>query len=163
MNTKDAIKSSLDFSLFVLNQYIGDLSDAELLHRPGPGCNHLAWQLGHLVASHASLLNSVCEGRAPGLPEGFEKRHSKEMAGVDDATQFDTKQTYQTLLTQMRDATAAALDTLSDADFDRPGPERMRKMFPTVGAMFTLIASHPLMHAGQFAVVRRQLGKPVVI
>jgi hypothetical protein len=163
MNTKDAIKGSLDFSLFVLNQYIGDLSDAELLHRPASGCNHLAWQLGHLVVSHASLLNSVCEGRAPALPEGFEQRHSKEMSGVDDAAKFDTKRTYQNLFNQMRDATAAALDGLSDADLDRPGPERMRKMFPTVGAIFTLIAAHPLMHAGQFAVVRRQLGKPVVI
>ena len=29
--------------------------------------------------------------------------------------------------------------------------------------MFTLIATHPMMHAGQFVVVRRQLGKPILM
>ena len=57
----------------------------------------------------------------------------------------------------------AGLAALPDEKLDAPGPERMRPNFPTVGDLFTLIATHPLMHAGQFAVVRRQLGKPVVI
>ena len=39
----------------------------------------------------------------------------------------------------------------------------LRRRFPTVGSIFTLIATHPMMHAGQFVVVRRQLGKPIVI
>jgi hypothetical protein len=57
----------------------------------------------------------------------------------------------------------AALDELPAADLDRPSPEPFRKRFPTVGSMLTLIATHPMMHAGQFVVVRRQLGKPIVI
>jgi hypothetical protein len=36
-------------------------------------------------------------------------------------------------------------------------------MFPTVGHIYLLIATHQLMHAGQFVPVRRALGKPVVI
>lgn len=163
MNTHDAIKSSMDLSLFVLQQYVSDLTDAELLQRPAPGCNHLAWQLGHLISSEAGLLNSVCPGKAVELPAGFAEQHSKEQAGNDDPKAFCTKQEYLDLFTQVRQATLAALNSLSDSDLDQPAPEHLRKMFPTVGAVVTLVGVHPLMHAGQFVVARRQLGKPVLI
>ena len=38
----------------------------------------------------------------------------------------------------------------------------MARLAPTLGALFFLMASHEMMHAGQFTVVRRQLGKPVL-
>ena len=34
----------MDTSALVLSRYVEDLSDAELMERPGPGCNHIAWQ-----------------------------------------------------------------------------------------------------------------------
>ena len=49
---------------------------------------------------------------------------------------------------------------MSDADFDQPGPEPMRAYCPTVGSVFTLQGTHWMMHAGQWAIVRRKLGKP---
>jgi hypothetical protein len=82
---------------------------------------------------------------------------------VDDPARFRTKKEYQQVFDQVRAATVAALETLPDAQFDAPGPEMFRKNFPTVGHIFNLIATHPLMHAGQFVVVRRQLGKPILI
>lgn len=162
MNTKDTFKSHMDMGLFVLNQYVGDLSDADLMVR-ATGCNHLAWQLGHLISAEASLLGMVCPGKEAKLPEGFADRHSKDMTGVDDPKKFNTKQEYVDLYAKVRAATLEALAELPDAEFDKPSPERLRKMFPTVGAVIMLIGLHPMMHAGQFAVVRRMLGKPVVI
>lgn len=162
MNTKDAIRSSMNMGLFVLNTYISDLSDTELMHRP-PGCNHLAWQLGHLIASEANMLAAICPDKAPTLPEGFAAQHSKETIGIDDASKFLTRQQYQELYQQVRSATLAGLESLPDADLDKPSPEWIRQHFPTIGDFFTLIGSHPMMHAGQFAVARRQLGKPVLI
>ena len=82
---------------------------------------------------------------------------------MDDPAKFLNKQQYLDLFDKQRAATKAALDKLNDTDLDRPSPERLQKMFPTVGAVFGLIASHPLMHAGQFVTIRRQLGKPVLI
>jgi hypothetical protein len=38
----------------------------------------------------------------------------------------------------------------------------MAKFAPTVMALFLLTANHQMMHAGQFSVVRRKLGKPVL-
>jgi hypothetical protein len=153
----------MDMGLTVLKTYVSDLSDSDLLLRPGKGCNHLAWQIGHLIAAENELLSDCCPGSAAALPAGFAQRHSKETIGVDDPAKFFSKQQYLDLYDQQRAATQAALDKLSEADLDRPGPEKFRNMFPTVGSIFALIASHPLMHAGQFVSIRRQLDKPVLI
>lgn len=163
MKTHDAIKSTLATSSTVLSKYISDLSDDDLLLRPGPGCNHLAWQLGHLIASESGLLNSIQPGAGPDLPEGFAAKHSKENTASDNPADFCTRDEYLALADQMHAATLKLLATHSEDDLDRPGPERFAKMFPTVGSIFLLIATHPMMHAGQFVPVRRALGKPVVI
>jgi hypothetical protein len=163
MNAKDVLKMQMDTGLTVLKTYISDFSDRELLERPCKGCNHVAWQVGHLIAAEADLLNAVCPGAAVPLPADFVDRHSKETTGVDDPAKFLSKQQYLDLFDKQRAATKAALATLPEADLDRPSPEKYRRMFPTVGSIFGLIAGHPLMHAGQFVTVRRQLGKPVLI
>jgi hypothetical protein len=163
MNAKDVLRNTLNLSQTVLSKYIGDLTDADLLKRPGPGCNHLAWQLGHLIASEAGLLNMLRQGSAPELPAGFAEQHNKDTAGIDDPTRFLTKQQYVDLTEQVHAASLKLLADYPEADFDLPAPERMRNMFPTMGAVFMLIATHPLMHAGQIVPVRRALGKPVVI
>jgi hypothetical protein len=163
MNAKDAINGSMDMGYYVLKLYVSDLDDAELMMRPSPGCNHLAWQLGHLISSEVGLLNQVCPGSGPELPAGFADAHKKDKSDCNDAAKFATKQQYTDLLDKVRDATKAALAKLSDADLDKPGPEEMRNFCPTVGSFFTLIATHPMMHVGQFVPVRRALGKPIVM
>lgn len=163
MNTKETIRSTMDMSLFVLSQYVSDLDDADLMRRPSEGCNHLAWQLGHLISSEAYLVNAVCSGKGAELPAGFSEAHSKDATGVDDPTKFRTKQEYLDLFQKVRAATLSALEELPDDALDAPSPEAFRKRFPTVGSLFLLVGAHPLMHAGQFVVVRRQLGKPILI
>ncbi len=163
MNAKDAIKSTTQLTDMVIKAYVGDLDDADLMRRPGEGCNHLAWQLGHLISSEVQLLESVAPGKGMTLPDGFAEAHSKEVCGSDDATKFHSKQEYLDLYDQVRTASLAALDGLSDSDLDQPGPEHMRAFCPTAGGVFNLIATHPMMHAGQFVIVRRQLGKPIVM
>ena len=163
MNTQDAIRNTITTSSMVLKGYVSDLDDADLMVRPAPGCNHLAWQLGHLIASECMMLDSIHPGAAPSLPDGFAEAHSKETCGVDDAAKFCTKAEYLELLDKVQAATLGALDKASDDDFDAPAPEMFREMFPTVGHIYILIATHPMMHAGQFVPVRRTLGKPVLM
>ncbi len=162
MTAKDAIKYSMDTGMMVLNTYIGDLSDGDLMVRPAKGANHLAWQLGHLINSEAQLLNMVSPGAAAELSAGFGDQHGKETTAIDDPAKFLTKQQYVDLFERQRRATKAALDKLPDADLDKPGPSQVR-ICPTVGSVFGLIGGHVLMHSGQFATVRRMLGKPVLI
>lgn len=163
MNTKEAINSSANLSTMVLKTYISDLDDADLMRRPGEGCNHLAWQLGHLISSEVHLLESVAPGQGVELPEGFAAAHSKDECENDDPGNFHAKQVYIDLFDKVRAASRAALDVVAESDLDNPAPENFRDFCPTVGDMFALIAAHPMMHAGQFVVVRRQLGKPILM
>ncbi|MCE9607373.1 MAG: DinB family protein [Planctomycetia bacterium] len=163
MDVKDSILSTRGMSSMVLTKYLSDLEDADLMLRPTPGCNHLAWQLGHLISSDAQLIDGACPGKSFELPAGFAEAHAKDKCGCDDAAKFRTKQEYLDLIAKADAALTKALQEMPVEQFDAPSPEWMRSFFPTVGHMFTLIATHAMMHAGQFAVVRRQLGKPILI
>lgn len=163
MNTQQTLINTLKTSETVLNMYIGDLTDAELMTRPGEDCNHIAWQLGHLIASECNLLEMVAPGSAVELPAGFAEKHSKETTGEDDPSKFCTKQEYVDLAEKVHAATIKVIENANEADFDKPSPEHFQSMFPTMGHMYVLIAMHPMMHVGQFAPVRRKLGKPIVI
>ena len=162
MTTHQAIYSNMDITDMVMKSYLKDLSDADLMTRPGPNCNHLAWQLGHLINSEQGLMNQLIPGSGMALPEGFGDKHSKTQTGNDDPKSFYSKQEYVELYKKSRENVKAALAKMTEADLDKPSPKGW-EMFPTVGAIVNLIATHGMMHAGQFAVVRRILGKPVVI
>ena len=66
------------------------------------------------------------------------------------------------LLEKTRAATKQGLSELTEADLDKPTPESMHAYAATFGAMYVLLASHDVMHGGQFSVVRRKLGKPIL-
>jgi hypothetical protein len=163
MSTFSSLKAAFGLSDMVLNSYVGDLSDAELMTRPGTGCNHIAWQLGHLISSEANLVNMVKEGSAIELPEGFEAKHSKETCGIDDGSQFCGKDEYLELYTKTRENSLKVVGALSEEEMLAEAPENFRQFCPTVADVCMLIASHPMMHVGQFVPVRRSLDKPVVI
>jgi hypothetical protein len=161
MKAQDAIGASLTGTQQILNMYLQDLSDADLLVRPVPHANHIAWQLGHLIAAERGMVSENVPGvKYPELPAGFAERHNKETAGKD--TGFGTKAEYLDLFNKVRQATIDAVGKLSDADLDKPTTGGVARMAPTVGAMLQLNATHAMMHAGQFSVVRRKLGKPVL-
>ena len=62
---------------------------------------------------------------------------------------------------EIRSATLAHLDSLTDADLDAPShaPAEFGPMFGTVGACFAAMASHISFHAGQVADARRAAGR----
>jgi hypothetical protein len=163
MRATDTIKAALGSSQQLLEWYLSDLSDADLLVRPVPTANHIAWQLGHLIAAERSLVRSELPDAAfPDLPAGFAEQHTKETAASDSPTAFRTKAEYLDLYKKTRTATLAALSALSDADLDRACSGRMAKLAPNLASLLLLAANHTTMHAGQFTVVRRKLGKPVL-
>jgi uncharacterized damage-inducible protein DinB len=163
MNAKDVIKHALNSNHHILTMYLGDLSDADLLVRPVPGANHIAWQLGHLINAEATFfLPAIPGASAVPLPPGFAEQHSKDTASSDAPQKFRTKAEYLELFNKVRSATLAALEKLPEADLDKPLSGRLATIAPTVGALFLLGANHEMMHAGQFTVVRRKLGKPVL-
>ncbi len=163
MKAQDILKASLKTTQMIFQSYVSDLTDTELLERPGPGCNSVAWQLGHLISSNTSILNMIAPGAAPALPAGFDTQHSKAMAQSDDVSGFLTKEEYLVLFNQLDQAIVKTFDQLTEDDLDRPSPEPLRSKFPTIGSLAVLLASHAMMHAGQFVPIRRRLNKPVLI
>lgn len=163
MTGKDAIRAALEGTQAIVKMYVADLSDADLFARPVPAANHIAWQLGHLISADPFLIRSELPDAAyPELPAGFAEAYGAEGAKKDGPDGFLTKDEYLRLLDDVRNATIAALDRLTDADLDRPSTGRMAQFAPTLGRLFLLASNHTLMHAGQFTVARRALGKPVL-
>lgn len=153
------IKSELNLPTSVVQGYLQDLSDEDLLRRPVENANHIAWQLGHLIVAEHDLNNMVCPDSMPALPEGFVEKHSKETASSDDPAAFCTKDEYLACMAEQRAGTLALLDTLSDEDLQKPSPEHLQVFGGTVGAVIAGQSAHWMMHAGQWVIVRRQLGK----
>ena len=160
MNAREAVKLAMDSGNMIGMAYLDDMTDEEMMQRPHPDCNHIKWQFGHLIASENQIINGVLPGSMPDLPQGFADRYSKETSTSDDASSFDSKEDLLKLYQQQREAALSKLESLSDDDLSAEGPEAMKSYAPTVGAAFDLLGGHWLMHAGQWAVIRRQLGRP---
>lgn len=159
MDTKTAIKTALDTANMICMAYLDDLSDEDLMHRPTEGCNHIKWQLGHLISSENQMISSCVPDSMPSLPDGFTEKYTKETASSDDATAFDSKESLLELYQQQRAGTLAALEAINVDDLNKESPEPMRSYAPTYGAAFIMQDAHWMMHAGQWAVIRRQLGR----
>jgi hypothetical protein len=161
MNATDAILMALKSTEELTTTYLADLSDADLLARPVPGANHIAWQLGHvLIAERFMLAENLPGVTFPAFPAGFVEAHTPERAGKDDG--FFPKSVYLEQLAAVRGATVAGLNQLSAADLDRATVGSIARFAPTLGALLILVANHTMMHSGQFTVVRRKLGKPIL-
>jgi hypothetical protein len=156
---KDVLRQGLEMSRWMIGAYVGDLNDADLVVRSVPGSNHIAWQMGHMIASSRAMLQDLGY-EAPALPPGFEAAHSKETSTVDDPKKCASKEESLRLAEAMFSATSAAFDKTPDSAMDQPSPEKMREYAPTVCAVLGILGTHWIMHAGQFVPIRRKLGKP---
>jgi hypothetical protein len=161
MDSKHAIRTSLGTAEFFLRSYLGDLTPAEMLARPVPGANHVAWQLGHLISAECRLVEAGMPGSMPQLPEGFAEKHSKDTAASDDPKAFLSKDEYLKLAKDVRAATLRALDKCSDADLEKPVSGRVPPFVKCAADAFITVGGHWALHAGQWAVLRRKLGRPV--
>lgn len=160
MNAQGAFRAGISGGQYIVEAYLKDLSDADLLVRPLPGTNHIAWQLGHLIGSENQMLEAIRPGSMPKLPAGFREQHNKEKAKSDDAKDFLKKDEYLKLFKEQRSGTLAVLESMSEADFDKPAPEPLSSFLKTVGEVFSMQGTHWMMHAGQWALIRRKLGHP---
>lgn len=160
MSLAEHIKSSLQLPAFVVNGYLEDLTDADILIRPAEKTNHINWQLGHLIQSEYFHVSQVCPDPLPELPAGFKERYSREAAASDNPADFLGKAELVELMHKQREVTLNALSKFSDEALMQPAPESLSYLGPTVGCVFAGEATHWMMHAGQWAIVRRILGKP---
>jgi hypothetical protein len=159
MDIKQAIAATMNHSDFIVNGYLSDITPQELLARPCAASNHIAWQLGHLIASEHHLVERAAPGKMEPLPAGLAERHKKSTAGSNEPSAFLSKEEYQSLAKRVRANTLRALEQLSPADLDKP-VSQVPPFCKTAADVFLFIGGHWLMHAGQWSVIRRTLGRP---
>jgi DinB superfamily len=145
----------------MIDMFLKDFSDTDMLFRPAKTANHAIWQMGHL----ANSVRGMVTGCDPSVAFPFEDdtRFGKSKASIDDPAFFPNKAELVGRFDQAMDTAAAWVAKLSDAELAKPSPQRMQAFAPTVANVAILLASHPFMHIGQFTVTRRALGKPILM
>ncbi|HEY1923415.1 MAG TPA: DinB family protein [Tepidisphaeraceae bacterium] len=146
----------------MLKNTLSDFSDADFHTRPCPGANHAAWQIGHLINAETGMVAAMDPKAVSKLPDGFDKKFSKETCSKDDPAFFGTKAQLMDQFGKTRAATIAWVKTLKPADLEKPGPESLKSFAPTVGHVLQMLPMHVTMHLGQFQVARRKMGKPIL-
>jgi hypothetical protein len=162
MDFKDAVRSSLNIADFMANGYLADITADELLMRPVPDANHIAWQLGHLITAERHLVETSVPGSMPELPAGFAERYGRGKPVTDNPADFLPKDEYLRLAKDIRAATLKTLDRLTPADFDQPIEGRVPPFVKKVGDAFVAVGNHWVLHTGQWVVLRRKLHREVV-
>ena len=161
MDVKNAVATTLNQSDFIVDAYLADITPKELLARPCGGANHIAWQLGHLIASEHYFAEKIAPGRLTALPAGFAERHKKNTAASDNPADFLTKEEYIALRKQVRSQLLQVLDGLTPADFEKSVPG-VPPFLKNVGELLLFLGPHWTMHAGQWAIIRRSIGRPAL-
>jgi hypothetical protein len=160
MNTIEFIKMSLENSNGWTMRLIGDMKDAPLTQPTSAGGNHPLWVLGHITRAESDLLDCFILGKPNRFPE-LESVFSMKTVPSTDASQYPSMDELMAKFEEIRGATLAHLDTLSEADLDTPShaPDDFGPLFATVGACFAAMTVHATFHAGQVADARRAAGR----
>ena len=161
MNTIEFIKMSLENSKGWVMGLIADMQDAPLTQPTSSGGNHPLWVLGHVTRAESDLLDGFILGKPNRFPE-LESNFGMASTPSDDASQYPSMEELMGKFEEIRAATLAHLETLSEDDLDKPShaPEEFGAFFGTVGACFAAMTTHLSFHGGQVADARRAAGRP---
>lgn len=169
MNAIQVLRANLELAQRVALGYLDGFSDSSLLQRPHPQSNTVNWQVGHLILSEHHQVGLIPEANMPSLPPGFGEIYAKpvhspgQVICVPADTSIGEMASKTTLMHhyhQQRTETLRVLASMTPPQLKRASGIDYA---PTHAEIFNMQAAHWLMHCGQWAVVRRQLGLPIVI
>jgi hypothetical protein len=160
MDIKQAVMTNLNTADFIVEGYLADLKQEELLVRPCTGINPIAWQLGHLINSEWNLVNAAAPGKLDPLPAGFSDTYGRGKKAGDNASDYLSKDEYLKIKRALRANVLRVLEAVPAADFDADAPQGLPPMMKKKGDIWLFLGAHWLMHAGQWAVTRRSIGRP---
>ena len=159
MNAIEYIKMSLENGKGWTLGLIGDMKDSPLTQPTPNGGNHPLWVLGHIVRAESDLLDCFILGKPNRFPELENCGMGNEP--TTNAADYPSMDELLAKFEQIRSATLAHLDTLSEEDLSNKShaPEEFGDAFGTVGACFAAMGTHMAFHTGQVADARRAAGR----
>ncbi len=160
---KDVVLTQLGTSEFLITQMTADLSDEEYFKVALPGTNHPAWLVGHVGVSHDRMSSAIC-GKETKTDQTTQELFMAGSTCHADASKYPSRSAIDTLYRENQAHAIELLKGFDEGNWDDPSPEGWNKeFFPTLGAMWTLLGSHPFWHVGHLTVCRTALGKKGVL
>jgi hypothetical protein len=163
MFTPQSVVYAWDNQLNYALALLADLTDEQMVLRPGGNMNHPAWIVGHVSLYHPATV-ALLKG------EAFEDPKENVLFGfagqgpVDDIAAYGGKQAIVDRFAAGHEQVAQSLLNAKPGDFTRPPSlPRWAAAYPTVEFMLPdLLVFHESMHIGQISTWRRAAGLPGV-
>lgn len=152
-----------DNQLAYAQALVADLTDQQMIARPGGAMNHPAWIFGHLGAYHPIIVDLLYG--APVTDAKDDPLYGFAGHGpLDQLEPYGTKQSIIDRFSAGHEKVALALLEAKPADLARkPSLERWAAKYPTVEFMLPdLMLHHESLHIGQVSIWRRAAGLPAV-
>ena len=166
MKATQLLQQQLKSSKLLTTSLLADLADAPLTAPTPNGGNHPLWIAGHIVYSEARLTSEMMYDK-PNPLVGWKEQFCGGSQPSEEASHYTL--TIPDILAkwdEVRANTLSILEGISDEGLDQPianCPSGREALFDSFGKVFTMIATHPLMHRGQLADARRALGRPPLL
>ncbi len=158
----EAMAYSLSKSLLMTHRFVDDLKPEEFAAQPIPGCNSIAWIIGHLVNVDRRQLGWLGATELPLLPEWFREEAFKttRTTAVAQENLGDGRELVE-LFDAHRKMLIQILPTVDAAKFAE-APSMQSPLFADRGEATLFMGLHTALHMGQISVLRRALGYPPV-
>ena len=163
MFTTQSIVYAWDNGLRYALALLDDLTDEQMVLRPGENMNHPAWMLGH-IALYYPIVPALLRGETFADPADDELFGFLGRGPLPDHTIYGSKVSQIQRLTEGHELVAQALLNATEEQLNRPPSlTRWAKMYPTVEFMLPdLLLLHENIHIGQLSIWRRAAGLPGV-
>jgi hypothetical protein len=163
MFSVDSVVFAWDNQLNYALALLDDLTDEQMVLRPGGNMNHPAWILGHVGLYHGAAIQMLAGGT-------FDDPKNDRLFGFAGEGPLDTLSVYgdkQTIVARFADGHEQVAQALLSATPEqlkqRPSLKRWADAYPTVEFMLPdLILHHESVHLGQLSIWRRAAGLPAI-
>ncbi len=122
------------------------------------------WCVGHIALADGQMVGML-EARDNPLAE-WQSMFSAKTPPTDNADNYPPYDQVLAAWREMRRTIRAALDTLAEADLDKPNPhapEGFEAFFGTFGKTLASVSLHTMHHRGQLADIRRSLSREPIM
>ena len=156
MHTKDAITFALTVSNKSVLGVIDEMSGAATTFpTPNGGC-HPLWVLGHLALVEGMIPATLLGEENPAAR--WHQLFGEQSEPVADTAAYPPFAEVRDMYVRLRERNLALLDSLSDADLDKPTvapPKGREREFATYGSSFLVLALHQMLHRSHVTDARR--------